>query len=55
MSDEFSIEGLFLFFQPTKKNRSESSTYKSLKMISFELMHLFNTLNVPQIVKLGRI
>ena len=29
--------------------------YKSLKMISFELKHTYNTLNVPQIVKLGHI
>ena len=27
--------------------------YKSLRIISFELMHPYNTLNVPQIVKLS--
>ena len=50
-NDKFFLECLFWFFQPTWK--ADLKVVQITKMISFELMHPYNTLNVPQIVKLG--
>ena len=36
------------------KNKVWKYKYKLLKMVTFDLMHHYNTLNVPQIVKLER-
>ena len=44
-NDEFSVEFLFWFFSQYKNQIWKK--YKSLKIISFELMHPYNTLNVP--------
>ena len=51
-NDEFSVECLFWFFQRTWK--SNLKVFQITKMISFELIHPYNTLNAPQIVKLDR-
>ena len=46
---QFSVEFLFRFFQPTQK--SDLKVVQITKIISFEIMNTYNTLNVPQIKK----
>ena len=51
LNDGFSVECFFVFFQLTQK--SDLKVAQITKMISFELMHPYNTLTVPQILKLS--